>query len=141
MHLSVSTFFDVTPIGRILARFSSDTNTVDVVLPHQVSMWLPTLLRVSNLVQFICVMIVKIAIMPRPPKLLWCIIGEWTLVAWKWMCQIFFFFLWMQGIPFSVSQRLFHTFMSHCSEVDSKQCDICTSTRTLPIYATASPPI
>ena len=56
------------PIGHILARFSSDTNIVDVVLPHQVSVWLPTLLRVSNLVQFLCVMIVKIAVMPPPPS-------------------------------------------------------------------------
>lgn len=62
LHLSVSTFFDVTPVGRILARFSSDTNIVDVALPHHIITWLPTLLRVSNLVQFLCVVIVKIAV-------------------------------------------------------------------------------
>lgn len=87
LRLSVSSFFDVTPIGRILARFSSDTYTVDVVLHHQVSMWLPTLLRVSNLVQFLCVMIVEIAVMAaHTPKCLWCVLGEWELAAWKRMC-------------------------------------------------------
>ncbi|XP_021917145.1 multidrug resistance-associated protein 1 isoform X2 [Zootermopsis nevadensis] len=46
MRLPVSTFFDVTPIGRILARFSSDVNVVDAVLPHLFHMWFPNIFRV-----------------------------------------------------------------------------------------------
>jgi ABC-type multidrug transport system fused ATPase/permease subunit len=71
VHLSVSTFFDVTPVGRVLSRFSSDMNVIDVVLPHLVHMWLPTLLRVSNLVHFLCVIIVKIAVI-EPPASVMC---------------------------------------------------------------------
>jgi ABC-type multidrug transport system fused ATPase/permease subunit len=59
VHLPVSTFFDVTPIGRILARFSSDVNVVDTVLPHLFHMWLPNLFRVSKLIPVLFVMIVK----------------------------------------------------------------------------------
>jgi ABC-type multidrug transport system fused ATPase/permease subunit len=71
IHLSVS-FFDVTPVGRILARFSSDTNVIDVTLPHQVNMWLPILLRVSNRVQFLCVMVVKVAVIDPPKASVMC---------------------------------------------------------------------
>lgn len=57
MRLPVSTFFDVTPIGRILARFSSDVNVVDAVLPHLFHMWFPNIFRVSNHIPFICVIV------------------------------------------------------------------------------------
>lgn len=50
IHLPVTTFFDVTPVGRILARFSSDVNVLDGFLPHLLQMWLPSLLRVSNFI-------------------------------------------------------------------------------------------
>jgi ABC-type multidrug transport system fused ATPase/permease subunit len=49
MRLPVSTYFDVTPVGRVLARFSSDVNVIDVILPRIFHMWLPHLFRVSNL--------------------------------------------------------------------------------------------
>jgi ABC-type multidrug transport system fused ATPase/permease subunit len=62
MHLPVTTFFDVTPVGRILARFSSDVYVLDAVLPHLLHMWLPNLLRVSNLIPVLFLMMVKIMI-------------------------------------------------------------------------------
>lgn len=43
-------FFDVTPIGRILARFSSDINGVDSMLPMTFQMVLNNALRVSRFV-------------------------------------------------------------------------------------------
>lgn len=39
-------FFDVTPIGRILARFSSDINNVDTTLPSQLQGVLSTSVQV-----------------------------------------------------------------------------------------------
>lgn len=41
-------FFDITPVGRILARFSNDINTVDNTLPANLRQWLPCLLRVGS---------------------------------------------------------------------------------------------
>lgn len=41
-------FFDITPIGRILARFSSDINGVDGMLPMTFQMVLNNFLRVSD---------------------------------------------------------------------------------------------
>ncbi|KAF0693441.1 Aste57867_15605 [Aphanomyces stellatus] len=34
VHAPVTTFFDVTPVGRILNRFSSDLDQVDAILPY-----------------------------------------------------------------------------------------------------------
>ncbi|CAK4965662.1 unnamed protein product, partial [Aphanomyces euteiches] len=34
IHAPVTTFFDVTPVGRILNRFSSDLDQVDAILPY-----------------------------------------------------------------------------------------------------------
>lgn len=39
-------FFDVTPIGRILSRFSTDVNTLDLVMPGIIQMFLPGFFRV-----------------------------------------------------------------------------------------------
>lgn len=131
IHLCLSTFFDVTPIGRILARFSSDTNIVDVVLPHQVSMWLPSLLRFSNLVQFLCVMIVKIAVMPPQASVMYY---RWVDTCGLEIDVQVFFFIWMQGIPFSVSQRLFHTLTSFMLLTWAHTCSYCTYCVVCPHY-------
>uniref|UniRef100_A0A182IP70 ABC-type glutathione-S-conjugate transporter n=1 Tax=Anopheles atroparvus TaxID=41427 RepID=A0A182IP70_ANOAO len=40
------TFFDTTPRGRIIARFSNDINTLDFSLPMNVKNFIPTVLRV-----------------------------------------------------------------------------------------------
>lgn len=42
-------FFDVTPIGRILARFSTDMNGVDASLPSTFQNVITNTLKVSNL--------------------------------------------------------------------------------------------
>ncbi|KAK7111848.1 hypothetical protein V1264_011414 [Littorina saxatilis] len=44
------TFFDTTPLGRVLNRFSKDVDTVDTVLPERMSMWLRCLLQVIGTV-------------------------------------------------------------------------------------------
>ncbi|XP_059617015.1 multidrug resistance-associated protein 1 isoform X2 [Phlebotomus argentipes] len=41
-----SKFFDTTPLGRILARFSSDVNTMDMTLPYNLRSWLINFFRV-----------------------------------------------------------------------------------------------
>uniref|UniRef100_A0A453YVB8 Uncharacterized protein n=1 Tax=Anopheles gambiae TaxID=7165 RepID=A0A453YVB8_ANOGA len=40
------TFFDTTPRGRIIARFSNDINTLDYSLPMNIKNFIPTVLRV-----------------------------------------------------------------------------------------------
>lgn len=41
-------FFDTTPTGRIIARFSSDLNTVDYSLPMHLRQAMNTLFRVGD---------------------------------------------------------------------------------------------
>jgi len=47
LHLP-SSFYDVTPTGRILARFSNDVDVLDTRLPSLIRSLLPSLFRVSN---------------------------------------------------------------------------------------------
>jgi hypothetical protein len=53
MHLPMSAFFDVTPVGRVLVLFSSDMNVVNVVLPGLFHTLLSDLFRVSKIVPFL----------------------------------------------------------------------------------------
>ncbi|ETN58311.1 hypothetical protein AND_010104 [Anopheles darlingi] len=43
------TFFDTTPRGRIIARFSNDINTLDYSLPMNIKNFIPTVLRHSSI--------------------------------------------------------------------------------------------
>uniref|UniRef100_A0A182U6V9 ABC-type glutathione-S-conjugate transporter n=1 Tax=Anopheles melas TaxID=34690 RepID=A0A182U6V9_9DIPT len=43
------TFFDTTPRGRIIARFSNDINTLDYSLPMNIKNFIPTVLRFGTL--------------------------------------------------------------------------------------------
>lgn len=42
-------FYDVTPIGRILNRFSKDIDTVDTVLPLVIRAWIACLFGVGRM--------------------------------------------------------------------------------------------
>ena len=42
-------FFDSTPVGRIVNRFSKDTDTIDVTLPFTFQFWLMCLFRTFSL--------------------------------------------------------------------------------------------
>lgn len=44
---SPMSFFDITPIGRIVNRFSKDIDTVDVMLPTNFRSWIGCLIAVS----------------------------------------------------------------------------------------------
>ncbi|XP_049538588.1 multidrug resistance-associated protein 1 isoform X12 [Anopheles darlingi] len=49
------TFFDTTPRGRIIARFSNDINTLDYSLPMNIKNFIPTVLRVVATLVVICI--------------------------------------------------------------------------------------
>ena len=51
---SPMSFFDLTPIGRIINRFSADIDTVDNVLPLTVEMWLDCVFAVVATLIVIC---------------------------------------------------------------------------------------
>lgn len=44
---SPMSFFDITPIGRIVNRFSKDIDTVDVMLPANFRAWIGCFIAVS----------------------------------------------------------------------------------------------
>ena len=45
---SPMSFFDSTPIGRILNRFGKDIDTMDTLIPHNIQVWLTCFLRVLS---------------------------------------------------------------------------------------------
>lgn len=47
------TFFDVTPMGRILHRFSKDLDTLDNVMPGLLRFWFPMFISVRTVNPFL----------------------------------------------------------------------------------------
>ena len=45
-----SVFFDQTPLGRIINRFSKDIGTIDTAIPQTVSIWIRCTLHTSSVV-------------------------------------------------------------------------------------------
>ena len=47
-------FFDTTPIGRIVNRFSRDIETIDSIIPETIQTWMMTFLAVISTVIILC---------------------------------------------------------------------------------------
>lgn len=80
---SPMTFFDTTPIGRIMNRFSKDIDTIDVTIAHNFQMWISCFLRVIT-VPIIVGMSTPLFLTTIVPLFIFYLIvqvgGEWSFV-------------------------------------------------------------
>lgn len=59
MRAPTTSFFDITPVGRILNRFSKDVDTVDNVLPMTLRGWITCLFAVLSYYVFCCLFFIS----------------------------------------------------------------------------------
>ncbi|XP_018568582.1 multidrug resistance-associated protein 1-like [Anoplophora glabripennis] len=76
-----SAFFDVTPMGRILARFSNDVNGVDIILPMNLQVMIQTTIRVIGTMAVISYTTVLFLIVIVPIALLYYFIQRFYVAT------------------------------------------------------------
>lgn len=81
---SPMSFFDTTPMGRVLNRFSKDIDTIDVTIAHNFQMWISCLLRVVT---------VPIIVGMSTPLFLTTFV---PLLIFYWLVQVGYGGLWNQ---------------------------------------------
>uniref|UniRef100_V5I844 ABC-type glutathione-S-conjugate transporter n=1 Tax=Anoplophora glabripennis TaxID=217634 RepID=V5I844_ANOGL len=76
-----SAFFDVTPMGRILARFSNDINGVDIILPMNLQVMIQTTIKVIGTMAVISYTTVLFLIVIVPIALLYYFIQRFYVAT------------------------------------------------------------
>ena len=72
-------FFDTTPIGRIVNRFSKDVDYVDTVIPMNFRLWLNCFFQVASTVVVICIGVPYFAAVVAPLGLLYYVVQRFFI--------------------------------------------------------------
>ena len=81
---SPMSFFDTTPLGRILNRFSKDIYTVDELIPRSIQMFLHSLLLIIGAIIAILIALPTFGIVILPMGVFYLLVQVWCLHAWQW---------------------------------------------------------
>ena len=83
-------FFDSTPIGRIINRFSKDIDVVDSQLPRSLHSWVVCALSVMGTIAVICYSTPMFLVVILPMSIIYYLVQVQLAIATRWLVPVFY---------------------------------------------------